>query len=142
MYHHSNPIHFHCTGCGRCCLGGDDHYVSVSAKESERIRQYLGLSSAWFRRRYQVRIDGGSGYGIALRNGRCVFLGEDTRCGIYPVRPMQCRTYPYWPELLRSGAAWRGEGRRCEGIDRGKVVPFALVERQLRRQRKAETGSS
>ena len=35
----------------------------------------------------------------------CVFLKEDPErgrktCSIYPVRPLQCRTWPFWPENL------------------------------------------
>ena len=28
-------------------------------------------------------------------NGRCVFLDDDDRCSIYPIRPIVCRRYPY-----------------------------------------------
>jgi Fe-S-cluster containining protein len=52
-------------------------------------------------------------------NGDCVFLGEGRRCRIYAVRPAQCRTYPFWPEL-ETRQAWRDEARRCEGILLGK----------------------
>lgn len=27
----------------------------------------------------------------------CVFLTEDNKCSIYPVRPYQCIAYPFWP---------------------------------------------
>ena len=41
----------------------------------------------------------------------CVFLNEDRSCGVYHVRPLQCSTYPWWPELMpqRNWAAERGE---------------------------------
>ena len=29
----------------------------------------------------------------------CVFL-EDNKCSVYEVRPTQCRTFPWWPELV------------------------------------------
>ena len=142
MFHHLSALQFECTGCGRCCFGDDDHYIRVSASEAARIRTHLGLSSGWFRRRYQVRLEDGRGYGIRLRDGRCVFLGDDLRCSIYSVRPTQCRTYPFWPEVLRSRGAWRAEGKRCEGIDRGRTVEVSFIDRQMRRQIDAERDQS
>ena len=35
----------------------------------------------------------------------CVFLSEG-RCTIHSVRPTQCRTFPYWPELINR-RSWR-----------------------------------
>lgn len=139
MLHRSEPLRFQCTGCGRCCFGGEDHYVRASVSEAERIRHHLGVSSDWFRRRYVQRLDDGD-LGIRMRDGRCIFLGDDLRCTLYALRPVQCRTYPFWPELVGSRRAWRAEARRCEGIDRGEPVEESFVERQLRRQIRSEPG--
>lgn len=135
-------LRFQCTGCGRCCFGGDDHYVRVTQAERQRIRRHLDVSEHWLRRRYLTRLEDGNGYGIALRDGRCVFLGADLRCRVYAVRPEQCRTYPFWPEVVVSQRAWRAEAKRCEGIGRGDVVPLERVTRLLHRQRKAEQGGA
>ena len=51
---------------------------------------------------------------------------------VYPVRPLQCRTYPFWPEVLASRQAWQREARRCEGINRGRAVPAGRIRRQLK----------
>lgn len=112
--------------------------MRVSGAESERIRRHLGIGRAWFRRRYLTRLEDGLGYGIALRAGRCVFLRQDLRCAIYAVRPVQCQTYPFWPELVGTARAWRAEGGRCEGIGEGRAVPVVFIERQVRRQKLAE----
>jgi len=128
-------LRFECTGCGACCTGAADHEVALTPAERDTIRAFLGLSRAWFRRRYLVRDrDGRDGIRLG-RDGRCPFLGNDNRCGIYRVRPRQCRTYPWWPELLESRAAWNAEARRCEGMNRGAVVPLARIERSLKRER-------
>lgn len=37
-------------------------------------------------------------------------------CSIYSVRPAQCRTYPFWPEIVQSPHHWAAESARCEGI--------------------------
>ena len=73
-------------------------------------------------------------------DGRCVFLGANGQCRVYPVRPVQCRTYPFWPEVLCSGTAWEQESRRCEGIGRGGVVPVTRIRAALARQRAHDAG--
>lgn len=133
MFHRHHALRFRCTGCGRCCIGDADSYVELDAGEAEAIRGHLGLSRSWFRRRYLVTLDAGTGLGIRLRSdGRCPFLSDDGACRVYAVRPRQCRTYPFWPEVVASRGAWKAEARRCEGIGRGAVVPLAHIEALLR----------
>ena len=69
---------------------------------------------------------------LALVDGpeeHCIFL-EDGKCTVYPVRPKQCRTYPFWPEILISKDKWNNEVMRCEGINQGDVVDTEHVEQQ------------
>lgn len=121
---------FECTGCGKCCTGGGSYVVEVSRAEQQRIRKHLGISWPWFRRRYVFRYDDET-ESLVMPRGRCVFLDSANRCRIYPARPTQCRTYPWWPELMNP-RAWRLERRRCEGIGRGAVVPLVRIRRAQR----------
>jgi Fe-S-cluster containining protein len=140
MFYTTEPLRFECTQCGRCCSGGGDYHVFLSAAEAERIRDVLQLSTTWFRRRYLHRLDSGELTVGLNADGRCSFLDAEGRCSVYAVRPTQCRTYPFWPELLRSKAAWRAEASRCEGVNRGAVVPLARVRAALTAQRAYEAG--
>jgi Fe-S-cluster containining protein len=127
-----HPLRFFCTACGRCCATAGDYYVFLNEAEAERIREYLGLSKSWFRRRYLERLTDGA---LVLATGeaeRCVFLDDTGRCSIYAARPLQCRTYPFWPELVGSRRAWQREANRCEGIGRGAVVSRQLVRKVLK----------
>lgn len=103
------------------------------------IRRHLGLSEAWFRRRY-LRTDPGGEPVLDNAQGHCVFLRSDKGCRVYAARPLQCRTYPYWPETLRSRAAWRREGLRCEGIGQGEVIPVGRIRAILAKQKKVLAG--
>jgi Fe-S-cluster containining protein len=40
-------------------------------------------------------------------------------CSIYQVRPLQCRTWPFWPEVIKSPATWARAGKGCPGINNG-----------------------
>jgi Fe-S-cluster containining protein len=125
------PLRFGCTGCGRCCIAGNDYFVYLGSEDAGRIRGYLGLSVDWFRRRYLGKTTDGDPVLAYHADGRCVFLQNDNSCRIYPVRPVQCRTYPFWPEVTNSKTAWQRESRRCEGINRGPGIPVTTIRRIL-----------
>lgn len=45
----------------------------------------------------------------------CVFLEPDGKqCSIYEARPVQCRTYPFWPTIMESMQSWDSECRRMD----------------------------
>jgi uncharacterized protein len=127
----THDLHFACTRCGRCCEMPGDYFVFLTEAEGELIRVHRGVSKAWFRRRYLRRLEEGQLVLASGRNDRCIFLDAQGRCSIYPVRPVQCRTYPFWPEIAGNERAWHREGRRCEGIDRGDAVPVAKIRRAV-----------
>ena len=90
--------------------------VRVTADEAAAIAAHLGLTADGFRSRYV------SPTGDRLKEGlggRCVFLedGAVAGCGIYPVRPHKCRTWPYWSELAESADALAEAARLCPGIE-------------------------
>ena len=126
------PLCFDCTRCGDCCIAPEGYHVFLCGDETEAIRGYLGLSAGWFRRRYLVRLADGELVAAAEADGRCVFLQPDGSCRVYPVRPLQCRTYPFWPEVLASRRSWLREGHRCEGINRGREVSPGRIRRNLK----------
>ncbi|WP_120943734.1 MULTISPECIES: YkgJ family cysteine cluster protein [Helicobacter] len=86
-----------CASCGaRCCKGAG--YVFLSVMEIQEIAAFLQMSLDQFGRRYLRRV--GHAYSLLERadsQKACVFLDiPSQRCQIYPVRPKQCRTYPFW----------------------------------------------
>ena len=141
MFYQSEPVRFECTQCGRCCTGGGEYHVFVKRAEAERMRALLGLSEAWFNRRYLKRLDSGELTVQLGADGRCSFLDAQGQCQVYAARPTQCRTYPFWPELLHSKASWKAEAVRCEGSDRGAVVPLAQLRSMLLAQRAYEAAA-
>jgi len=123
---------FECQGCGRCCAGPEEGYVWLTDKEVVAIAEFLGITEAEMRDKYVRRVN----RRLSLREKEhahdCVFLeadGQGSRaCRIYPVRPVQCRTWPYWPQNLTRPENWAAAGKRCPGINRGKVVTFNEIE--------------
>jgi hypothetical protein len=68
-----------------------------------------------------------------MPEGNCSFLDGAGKCRIYSVRPVQCRTYPWWPEIVETQAGWCYEAKRCEGINRGAVVPLKKIKAELKK---------
>jgi len=44
------------------------------------------------------------------------------------VRPTQCRTYPFWPENVKSADAWHALEPDCPGLNRGRLFTPAEID--------------
>lgn len=135
-------MRFGCTQCGACCKGGPDYMVWLEDDEPEKIREFLGISRSWLYRRYVLRLARNEKVLRSRPDGNCIFLDDEGRCSIYPVRPLQCASYPFWPEIVTSSKAWRREARRCEGIGRGEPVAAKKIEAIISMQQQKPDDSS
>jgi Fe-S-cluster containining protein len=128
---YAEGLSFTCTGCGNCCTGAPG-FVWVSEEEIDQLADWLTMDRAQFVRQY-VRKVGRRKSLVEYASGDCVFFDPETRrCRVYPVRPGQCRTWPFWDSNLRSPAAWESTCTQCPGAGRGQVVPLEEIERQRR----------
>jgi len=55
---------------------------------------------------------------------------------VYEARPTQCRTYPFWSNIVDSEESWNRESRECPGIGIGplhgpEAVSEALAKRRV-----------
>jgi len=111
-------LKFQCTRCGACCRG-EPGYVWVARRDIRAIARFLHLSRDEFRQQY-VREALGDLSLVELPDGDCIFWSSDG-CRIYPVRPVQCRTFPFWNEYVQSPRGWAHAGTRCPGVDSGRL---------------------
>ncbi len=93
-----------CSTCqARCCKGNG--YVFLDKREILNIAQFLGITTEEFIKFYTKKVLYNKR--IALidlrikKEIRCVFLNDDYRCEIYPVRPKQCVEFPFWNHLKK-----------------------------------------
>lgn len=128
-------LSFTCTHCGRCCGGAPGH-VWVSPEEMNAIAEHLRLPLDQFQRRHTRRAERGRSL-LEHADGDCEFLRRQADgkayCGIYEVRPLQCRTWPFWKSNLRSLRAWKLTGRDCPGINQGTHHPLPVIQAALAR---------
>ena len=131
---YAEGLSFTCTQCGNCCTGAPG-YVWISEDEVQRLAEHLKLTPEQTIARFCRRI----GDKLSLQERRspqglydCVFLKEDQAgrrtCTVYPVRPLQCRTWPFWEGNLASRESWALASQRCPGIDQGKKFAREQIE--------------
>ena len=65
-------------------------------------------------------------------NGDCVFYDKVSGCTVYPVRPPQCRTWPFWESNLESPEAWDRTEGDCPGSGRGPLIPVEEILRRVK----------
>jgi len=122
-------LHFQCLQCGNCC-GGFPGYVWVTPAEGENIAEFLGVSLTEFHNKFTVKVRSRRSLS-EQSNYDCIFLrrqADGGRCAIYPVRPQQCRTWPFWKRNLTTPDAWNELANRCAGINRGKNYTYEEIE--------------
>lgn len=126
-------LRFGCTMCGNCCTGPHG-FVLVDEAEEAALAARLGISPADFRDRYTHEMSEGRSLNETHTSFGydCVFLDREkipgkAVCGVYEDRPKQCRTWPFWPSLVKSRSTWDNAKRTCPGIDKGTLIPVEQV---------------
>lgn len=121
-------LRFDCGRCGNCC-SGPTGVVRFTPDELKAMATHLGLLPFEFLERY-ARKDADGRWTLDERprgdgDYDCVFVARDdagrASCTIHPVRPTQCRTWPFWPENLTDRERWLEEAPGCKGIAEGEV---------------------
>jgi Fe-S-cluster containining protein len=120
-------------GCIKCCE--QQGFVYLTEADLTRIAGYLGLTPAAFEKRYVYRTKNLRRLRVP-RHAQCEFLDSDG-CRIHEVKPLQCRTFPYWPELLDSAREWKKTARYCPGIGKGDLVQIGPARAQAEEMRTA-----
>lgn len=128
---YESGLRFRCTQCGNCCVSRGEHsYLYVMPEEVTAIAAFLGMPETEFLEQCTQREDGWT----IIRSERpeCRFLGEEGGCTIYPVRPRQCASWPFWEENLRQPIWESSVLPTCPGAGQGELHSAAEVERIAR----------
>ena len=131
-------IQFECQGSGQCCVTRDGYgYVYMTKEDRIRMAKVLNMSTTAFTKKYCEKQDDGIYHLIEGEDGRCHFL-DDKKCGIYEGRPTQCRTWPFWPEVMNA-KVWNKEvAQFCPGVGKGKTWSKEEIQEQLQIQVESE----
>lgn len=125
---YKDGLRFTCTRCGKCCTGApgyvwvtDEEVATIAKFRGEPVREFVPLYTRMARGQRTLK---------ERANGDCVFWDQAHGCTVYPVRPPQCRTWPFWESNVETPEAWERTTDVCPGSGQGKLIP---VEEILRR---------
>jgi uncharacterized protein len=112
-----------CTKCANCCR---TLRPVLSEEDIERIAGHLGMERDQFIATYLERDEKRDLYRMKMTP--CPFLGKDSKCTIYDVRPAKCQGYPFTdkPDFTASTINHANNALVCPAV-------FYLVEQMRRR---------
>ncbi len=122
---------FTCTQCGNCCTGAPG-FVWVNEEEMSRIATFRGETLEQFSMKFVRRV--GNRYSLIERpGGDCIFWDKSHGCTVYEARPVQCRTWPFWPENIESPDTWKAVTKVCPGSGKGQLFSVEEIRATAKR---------
>lgn len=131
-------VRFECQGSGKCCTShGEYGFVFMTLDDRRRMAKHLKIPTSAFTRKYCDNTNGAYHLKEDPKNTDCMFL-KGKACGIYEARPVQCRTWPFWPDVMNA-KTWKKEVVSfCPGIGKGRKYSGAEIEKILQEQAASE----
>ncbi len=135
----SEGVRFQCQGSGNCCVSrGEYGFVFLTKTDRIRMAQHFNLPLAAFTKKFCTKVDGNWALKEIPGEPNCVFL-EDKKCSIYEARPTQCRTWPFWPEVMKARVWNREVASFCPGVGQGPLIQAEEIKARLAMQKQSET---
>ena len=126
---YQDGLRFECTQCGNCCTGApgfvwvdETEIAALAAFRSESMEQLTALYTRAVQRKRSLR---------ERANGDCIFYDKQQGCTVYPVRPRQCRSWPFWESNVETPAAWKRTCETCPGSGKGELISAEEITRRL-----------
>jgi hypothetical protein len=96
----------------------DDELASIARFIQEPVEEVEKRLTRKYRGRRTLR---------EKANGDCVFYERSRGCTVYPVRPPQCRTWPFWESNLETPEDWANTESICPGSGEGELIPLEEI---------------
>ena len=106
----------------------------MSEADVARAAEFIGLRAAAFERKYVFRTRNRMRLRVPRRT-HCHFLVEGG-CAIHPAKPLQCGSFPFWPELVEHPRAWKKAAKYCPGLGKGRLIQIGTVRQQAEEVRR------
>lgn len=121
-------LRFGCRQCGSCCTG-EEGYVWVTEEEITKLAIALKIPRVHFEEAMVYKVAGTKKSLRERPNGDCVLLTPGTgKCMVYEDRPVQCRTWPFWPQNIDSEKSWKQTAKFCRGCNNRKGRLYTAEE--------------
>jgi Fe-S-cluster containining protein len=134
---YADGLRFSCQRCSSCCRH-ESGFVYLSENDLSRLAnefkmEYTAFIKTWCR---WIPFERDSER-LSLKeksNFDCIFWNR--QCTVYRARPLQCRTFPFWDNVVCSPSAWETAGSGCPGLNTGKRHTGEKINRFLRMMEK------
>lgn len=105
-----------CSECGGKCCTGESGYIFLDDTELNKLAIFFKMQKEEFIKTYCIKIK--NRYSLKeksyLNGYACIFFNENEKnCGIYNLRPNQCKTFPFWEYFKKNIDEVRKE---CIGV--------------------------
>jgi Fe-S-cluster containining protein len=110
-------------------------FVYLSEADVKRAARFTRMTRKAFEARYVYRTRRQRRF-RKPPDKQCPFL-EAGGCSIHPAKPTQCRTFPFWPEIVERKTTWLRTGRYCPGIGKGGLIQIGSALEIAGEQRRA-----
>ncbi len=102
----------------------------LSERDVQRLAEHFSMSVVDFARKYTRLVNGVHAL-IDQQGHDCIFL-KDKQCTVYEARPVQCKTFPWWVQIVDSENAWLEAAKHCEGINHpdAPTIPTLHIQEQ------------
>jgi len=120
-------------GCTNCC--DQSGFVYLNEDDLKRAAKFVKMPVRAFEEKYVYR----TAHRMRFRkppDRQCPFLVQGG-CSIHPGKPTQCRTFPFWPELVENRKEWVRVGKYCPGIGKGELIQIGTAMEIAEEQRRA-----
>ena len=129
-------IRFQCRLCHACCKArGEYVFVYIEDDEVGPIAEALGITAEEFLEEYCAEHEGER---VLRFESELCPLHDGEGCRVHRAKPLQCRTWPFWPENLESRRAWQEKvASFCSGAGAGRLWSFAEIVARARETARA-----
>ena len=127
-YWYKNGLRFGCRQCGGCCTG-EEGFVWVTEEDIAALAKVYDLSPYEFEVNFVRLVEGKRKSLREFPNGDCVLFNRRTRkCMVYDIRPIQCRTWPFWEQNIDCPNSWKKTARFCKGCNNPQGQLYTIEE--------------
>ena len=127
---YADGLRFSCKRCSQCCRH-ESGFVFLSEKDVVRMAEALKIGCEEFSLsfcRWIPQVNGIEQLSLKEKsNLDCILwaisagANADGGCSVYESRPLQCRSFPFWPSMLNSSVSWEAAAKDCPGIGQGSL---------------------
>lgn len=124
-------INFNYHQCGNCCTlpGGS---VTASEADLRKISNFLNINFGEFLNKYTFNYKGLVSI-KSFPNGPCIFYKDG--CTVYEVRPTQCQTFPFGPEIMKDKTRLENVQEICSGIYCGQFWTKEEISKEIKKHK-------